>query len=233
MKIKTKLLKEPEIDNYIRDNNGELTDNVVLLAYANAPERKGFLDYYEFDDGSLLLVMKQLTGRRATLYYDKDAYVKNMIKIREWNTNTPLGKQQDIIQNLSQNIQPLLNELYLKLKLEAAKTTDVDLNEIDKAIKKYGYEKAYEDLFLNLIVFCGEYLKVRLGGGWITEKSKKNELVPIFIDGEKRRHELNSWIEKDIKKNGKFSMEVIIGVELNGPMNVYPNPTLGSPNIKE
>lgn len=231
MKLKSKAIKEQEIDAYIQKYNGKLTENEILLSYMEAPERKGYVEYYELDNGGLLFVVKQLVGRSATLYEDKVAYIKNKAKLNEWNSRTPLDKHQEKIMNLSKHIQPLLNELYAALKMDSdTPVKDVDLGKLDKAIKKYGYDRAYEDLFLHLIVFGGEYIKSQKGGRWITEKSEKDELVPVFNDGEKGLHNLDFWIEKDFKKKGKIDMKTIILSQLHGPLPVSTNPTFQDPN---
>lgn len=231
MKQKEKFLKdETTVDNYIKEHKGRLTNNEVLLGYSEAPERKEYVWYYEFEDGSLLFVVKNLNGKDGTVYPDKDAYVQNMLEIREWNKRTTLDKHQDIIQNLLPHIPALLDELFTKLKLESVQLQDVDLEKMDKAIKKYGYKKTYEDLYLHLIVFGGEYAKAKVGGYWTTERSEKNELVPIFVDGKNRKLKFDFWIRKDLAKKGKFTMSVIIDVELHGPLPVHPNPSLRNPN---
>ncbi len=84
-----------------------------------------------------------------------------------------------------ENLQKLLLEDFLE-RLELEESSMYNFDKINLALKKYGYENLYEDLYLHLIVYCVEYLnqKSNLNGNWKFTQNHNYPLVlqPYFED---------------------------------------------------
>lgn len=134
-------------------------------------------------------------------------------------TASPLKGLEDVIENIESNKEGLIGRLFTELGMtQPASLQDVDLKAMDTKIRKYGYRRASEDLYLPLIVFSGEYIRERKGGTWRVEKnpSYPTELRPVFVGSSGRNYsfEINLQIRKKLLGKGKFSIAQILEFSL-------------------
>lgn len=223
-RIKYKRLKAEEAKHYIKKYNGFKKQHPSI----------SWTYLYECD--SNVLVLENTKENRYTLYYDRAKYYQEMEKTARLINERPLSKQQGIIKDIENQKAELLNSLFKDLNLvKPAKLNLVELKELDKKIKLYGYEEAYFNLLLNMLVFCGEYIREQKGGHWtvVSDAGNQGEVEPIFIDdnGKKYGFWINTLLIKGYMENEKISISDVISSALMPEIfKVIPNPTMRDPN---
>lgn len=207
MNLKYKKFEGKEMDEYIKNNHGKLVENPYFK----------HCNFYECDNNTLII--ENTIEKNATLYYNRSGYYADMEKIKLRQKGSPLKNQQTLVKNIDKNVDGIIENLFCELGLSQPTSIEsVDLKELDHAINLYGYEKLYNQFYLSLVVFAGEYIKAKKGGEWIVENNKSypSELTPILVDSSNRRYELeiNNQIQKQFLEKGSFSIEKIIDFAL-------------------
>jgi hypothetical protein len=162
-----------------------------------------------------MLIVENRMDKSVALYYDRKVYYEEMDEIMKAGRETPLKGKDELIMHIEQNKHALLTHLFTELKVkQPEKLHSVDLAAFDRAIKKYGYKHAFERLNLELIVFCGEYIREEHKGYWIAESNPSfpDEMIPLFIDRKGKKYDLdiNNALQKTFLEKGKFSIAQII-----------------------
>src|SRR5579859_3771287 len=201
--MKYRILDSVKFIQYIKDNHGKLIKNPYFKD----------CNFYECDNNTL--VIENTIEKKATLYFDRQKYYLEMDKVVRREQRSPLKDKQGLIENIRLCKDELIQELFSELKVKRPENLNsTNLVELDSAIRKYGYENAYERLTLNLIVFSGEYIRETKGGYWLVQSniSYPSELDPVFIDSSGKRYDFafNIQIQKQFLEKGKFKMADII-----------------------
>lgn len=200
-----KKLNTVEFNSYLKSNNGKLVANPYFK----------HCNFYECDNNTL--IVENTIEKRATLYFDRIRYYKELDNIVKLRSESPLKKDREIIKSLEVNKDSLLRDFFDTLGLKQPESLiDIDLKLLDKKLKQYGYQRSFENLLLPLIVFAGEYIKEKKGGHWIIEidRSYPSELVPVFVDSTGRREDFSISIQKDFIERKKINMHEVISFAL-------------------
>lgn len=206
-----KSLKPDEFIQYVKDNHGKLVANPF---FKNS-------HFYECDHNTLII--ENTTENRVTLYFDREKYYRERDNLSRRRNQSPVKDKQSLIENIRDTRDELVRQLFSELNMKRPETlVSTDLAKMDRAIKKYGYENAFEKLTLNLIVFAGEYIREKRGGDWLVEPnpSYPKELEPIFVDGSSKRYsfELNVQLQKQFLEKGTIKMTGILKFALLPPV---------------
>jgi hypothetical protein len=122
--------------------------------------------------------------------------------------NSPLLKQRHIMFRLDSLKSYLINELFEKLNIQKKyPITDLNLALLDNRLKKYGYKKAYNKLYLHLIILCGEIIN-------------KNSNQEYFINFKMSHNFPLTFVPFYQDKHGN-SMYYIINIELARMLNSF------------
>ena len=223
VKQKYKRLKVPEALAYIAERNG-IKKNHPFSSWSYV---------YECDDNTL--IVENTKEKKFVLYYDGKKFYEGIEYSRRLIDNHPLSseKEQIIILDIENNISSLLDELFSELNIKSSgKLNDIDIKEFDKKLKLYGYEKAYFNLMLSLIVFCGEYIREKRGGHWDIGADPLGRMEPIYKDREGQEYSflINIVLFRQFERNF-FNITSLIEGALEPPIfKVVPNPSLRNPN---
>lgn len=223
IKHKYKRLKTSEALEYIEK------DKVVKKNHPFSP----WSYMYECDDN--ILIVENTKEKKFTLYYDRKKFYEDIEYTQRLINNHPLSskEEQAIILDIENNKSLLLDRLFSELDIKpSGQLNDIDLKEFDKKLKLYGYEKAYFNLMLNLIVFCGEYIRERKGGFWNIHSDNRGWVEPVYKDKDGRDYsfEINTVLFRQFEKN-RFNISDLIDRAITPPIfQVVPNPGLRDPN---
>ena len=217
MKIKHKRLNAKNLKEFLESHHGRLVDN----------NYSSHCNYYECDDN--ILVIENTLAKDINIFYDREKVYEEERKIQERKNFNPLKNSQDLIFHLEDHKHIVLNELFDSLKMIKESTlSNVDLDSLNKAIKKYGYQNVIDKLYLNLVVFAGEYIREKYGGQWTIDKdrARPTQFEPIFRDSKNRdyRFEINYSILKSFNESRRLNMKQILEFALLPKLKVLPNP---------
>lgn len=227
MKHKYKSLKREEALHYIQTHNGIFKKHPTF-SYVNA---------YDCDDNTL--VLENTKEKKYTLYYDRKKYYDDIKDIKELGDFNPLADKQDVIKNISVYKDTLLDQLYTKLAMPKPENlANLDLKKMDQNLELYGYKNAYTQLYLNLIIFCGEYIKAHKGGSWSVrpEGGHSNNFEPVYVDstGEDYAFMINTLLAREYTEHRRMSVsKIIFSAMLPKIFDVVPNPRLTNPNTQQ
>lgn len=219
--MKYKLIEKKDFTEFLKKHHGKRVTNEYASDYVN---------YYECDDNTL--VIENTKTLQIWVEYDREKFYEEKRKILKWNEFEPFLLKQTEIMKLPNSKEQLMNEFFhfLKLKKEYP-LSNIDLKKVDKSIKAYGYEKAIENLYTNILVFAGEYIREKRGGDWTirkdTQASDKSNYKPVFVDEKGKNYDfdlnvilLKTFFEKkriNIKQQIEFAL-------LPNPFQVEPAP---------
>jgi len=86
--------------------------------------------------------------------------MNSLIINSERKKKSPLAGHQNLIRDLDKKKDAILQYLFEELKMDpSTQISIVDLNSLDAKLNRYGFEIAFDKLLLNLIFFCGEYIR--------------------------------------------------------------------------
>jgi hypothetical protein len=143
---------------------------------------------YFLNTGKILLFPAE--AKKGLLIEDKatlDSLLKTGIPIED--ELGPFGKTQAELANLEANIGTMLKRLEAELKVPVNinDTSEEYYKSLNKAIKQYGYENFYNNLFVEFGVFIGEKLRKDYMLEWGVEKRYKAKpyLEPVLLTKEK------------------------------------------------
>jgi len=219
-----KRLKAEEAKEYIKQHHGIKQQRPA--AY--------FCNLYECDDN--ILIVENTKENKFTLYYDRTKYYAELMKSQRLINERPLLKQQPIIRDIKEQKTRLVSQLFSELGItQPDRLTKVDLKQLDKQLKAYGYEKAYYNLLLNLIVFCGEYVREYKAGNWVLQDDLRHpgEVIPVYVDSTGRKYEfwINTLLIRQYPETGKFDISSIIEGALQPEVfKIVPNQGKRNPN---
>ena len=176
---------------------------------------------YDLDNGMVLFT--STFERYALLSPHEEVY-------RPWPAD-PLEKDQELLKHFETGKAVLLERLSTELGgvvIDVTKYEQPYLDSLSKRIKKYGYEKAHENLYVPLVIFVGEQVIHQLGGTWGFEKGDylpnrnayvEDFLTPFVVDREGKKHDffLKSLIN-GLLKNKQLDLYMTIQGE------ILPNP---------
>lgn len=200
------------------------------LIYISFNDSDTIIETLNFNIPSLENIGEHVINENSNIfiYYNTEDFLKSLnendLKLI---TDNPLFQYRSKMEDIVANKDFFLEELFLKLNLEKPKSLlDVDLKQFNKVLKQYGYDKLYNDLYLHLILFCGEYFDNQNNflGKWILHNTQNSPLAyePVYIDdkGISSYFTINILLGRDLiklrdKKNIKnkvlFKIETIIG----------------------
>lgn len=207
IKLKYKIIKNKDLSNFIAENNCELLVN----------KEGDYINYYGCDNN--MLVVENCKAKQIAVYYNRDQYFKIKEDTIAKSQFNPLRSKQKEIMSLPESEKKFICELSDSLKITLAEPfSNINLKTVNNAIKKYGYIKAIQNLYINIIIFAGEYVRAHKGGHWIIQKSKQypNDYEPIFIDetGKDYSFWFNHSILKDFNTRDSFNLERLIKYSL-------------------
>jgi hypothetical protein len=207
MNLEHKRIKQTDLTNFLMENNGKLLVDT----------ESDYVKLYECDNN--MLVVENIKAKQITLYFDRNRYFKSKAAVIKKSDLNPLKSMQIQILGLPNSKTNLINELFDSLKITpVTPLSAINLKTFNNAIKKYGYDKAIQNLYVNIIVFAGEYVKEYKGGHWVIKKSKQypNYCEPIFIDetGIDYSFWLNHSILKDFNTKDSFNIEKLLEFSL-------------------
>jgi hypothetical protein len=142
---------------------------------------------YQLSSGKFVLL--PALGKKGLLIEDKetlDHILKTRIPIED--DIGPFEKKQEEITALPGSAESLLKHLANELKIEVAlDNDDAYYKEIDSAIKRYGYQRFYDSLFVEFGVFVGEKLRIKYDLNWhLKKKYKINPFFEPYLTGNKQ-----------------------------------------------
>lgn len=153
MNLKFKNLKIKNLHAYLQTHHGVLVSN----DYCN------YCNYYECDDN--VLVVENTIAKMATIYFNREKVYEDERKRKEMGNFNPFTSKQEIVKNIETQKELLIQELFRELNIKKEDhLSKIDLEKLNRKIKAYGYEKAIQRLYLNLIVFAGEYIREKRFG---------------------------------------------------------------------
>jgi hypothetical protein len=223
-KLKDKYLKPNEAKEYIAQHHG-IKKQDPLIYYCNL---------YDCDNNTL--VIESTKENRFILYYDKIKYYEFVKKYKRLKNERPLAKQQQVIRDIEGQKKILISQLFSQIKMaEPDNLSKVDLKKLNNKLREYGYENAYYNLLLNLIVFCGEYMREQKGGEWILQNDIQHpgEVLPVYMDSTGRRYDfwINNLLIRQYMENERFNIPAIIqSAMLPEIFKAVPNPFMNNPN---
>ena len=218
MKLKYKALKFKDLHSYVTEHNGKVVKN----DYCN------YCRYYECDDN--ILVIENTIDKMVTIYFDREKVYQQEKDNLKWQNFNPLKNQQTLIFNVKNNHEIILSELFDILKMKKGSyLVNTDLDALNRAIKKYGFGNSIKNLYLNIIVFVGEYIREKRGGEWIVveDPSFPSQVKPVFIDTENKNYdfEINILLLKNFNEKKNINVKDIIGFALSESfLNSAPEP---------
>ena len=119
------------------------------------------------------IILFPSVGNMGLLIADKitlDTILNSRIPIVE--KLNPFQLRQDDVISLPNRTAQLLNRLtgVLNIKIELNNDSEPYFKEIDKAVKKYGYQKFYDSLFIEFGIFVGEKIRTKYLLTWVLKK---------------------------------------------------------------
>lgn len=216
--MKIKKLKYSNLGAFLKEHNGKQVSHNLGVLYK----------YYECDNNMLVVEIEKLN--MATVYFDRNAVYAEDKKTAKWKMFNPLQGKQEIIKHIDDYIESLISELFTRLVLtRTAKLTQTSLMLFDKALKRYGYENALETLYLNLVVFAGEYVREVNGGKWVLEPDLAHppQIMPVFVDEQDNKYgfAINTLLIKDFHLKGNIRLKRILDFALLPKIfEIAPNP---------
>lgn len=139
------------------------------------------------------------------LFNSEESFLKSLNEKDLKEINTPYFKYRKIFKNPTLFREVFIKELFLNLKLEIPeKISETNLDEFNKALYNFGYDKAKNFLYIHLIIFCGEFLNEieNNKGRWATYTSSHYPLlnIPEFImaDNLSTKISINHFLGKDL-----------------------------------
>jgi hypothetical protein len=145
---------------------------------------------YQLSDGRVMAY--PAVGARGIITQNRHAMqelLKNGFPIESDDPN-PFEADRKRLQFLDDHIGQYLNELSAKLNIPVHLNDDSPeyCQQITKAVKAYGLEKAYDEIFVQLGVFVGEKIRMKYGGKWhlITQYSYNPYYEPELLFDNKK-----------------------------------------------
>jgi hypothetical protein len=217
MNTQYKTIKRKELNEFLHTHHAKKLLNRI-------PD---YVHYYECDNN--ILVVDNTKANNIAVYYDREKVYSEELWVQKWKDFNPFKSKQSQILAMPKTKDELMNELFDSLKLSrTSQISGLDLTTMNKAIKIYGYDKVIENLYTNLVVLGGEYVKEKRGGDWRIMKSKNysSTYEPMFID--KQGNDYSFWLNHNIIKsfNQKRSFDFKQCIEfalINNPFKVEPN----------
>jgi hypothetical protein len=175
---------------------------------------------YDLDNGMVLF----------TSTFERYALLRPQQEVYRPMPADPLEKDQKLLKHFESGKAVLLERLSSELGvvIDVTKYEQPYLDSLSKRIKKYGYEKAYENLYVPLIIFVGEQIIHQLGGSWEFEKGDylpnrngyvEDFLTPFVVDREGKKHYLfRKFLKEDLIETKGLSLYLTIRRE------IIPNP---------
>lgn len=206
-------LKKNALAAFLKDHHGKEVKNEFTSDYVH---------YYECDDNRV--VIENTKAGMIWIEADRSAYYAEKRDVLKWQAFDPYGSKQQEIKSVGIDSHALILDLYEKLSIKPQDSIRMeDLATLDKAIKKYGYERAIESLYVNLIVFAGEFVKHYRGGQWILESVHnipgEAMMKPVFVDSRHKNYDFdfNILLLRTFIEKRKFSIQKLIqsAVQLN------------------
>lgn len=165
---------------------------------------------YVLSSGKFVLL--PAVGKKGLLIENKetlDNILKSKIPLDD--DIGPFEKKQEDINTLPNSAENLLKHLEneLKITINLANDDDAYYKQIDSAIKKYGYQRFYESLFVEFGVFVGEKLRSKYVLKWeLKKKYKVNPYFEPYLTGNKQElispfYKLSSMLLEKKKFNFK------------------------------
>ena len=172
---------------------------------------------YALSSGKFVLL--PAVGKQGLLIENKetlDHILKSKIPLDD--DMSPFEKKQEDINALPKSAEPLLKHLANELKIEIILTNDDEayFKQIDTAIKKYGYQRFCESLFVEFGVFVGEKLRAKYALTWnLKKKYKINPYFEPYLTGNKHEfispfYKLSSMLLEKKKFNFKDYYENVL-----------------------
>lgn len=222
-----KILKEKET-NFLSWIDYDFKKRESLI-YISFNDNDTIIETLNFNVPTLENIGEHVINEKSNIYiyYNTEDFLKsineNDLKIL---TDNPLFKYRSKMGNITTNKYFFLEDLFIKLNFKRPKSLlTIDLKKFNNSLKEYGYSKLYDDLYLHLILFCGEYLNEQNNflGLWNIDSSHNSPLAyePIYIDdkGVSSYFTINILLGRDLiklkdKKNSKnellFKIEKIL-----------------------
>jgi len=209
--MKTKSLKKKDLKEFLEKNHGTKVTNTF--------DESDYVNFYECDNN--MLVIENTKAMQTWIVFDRKKFYEDQKKQQKWFAFKPFQMKQSEIKDLSNSKEKLMNEFFDSLKVTRTfPISNIDLNKVNQAIKGYGYEKAIENLYTNLIIFMGEYVKEKRSGDWVIKRdesvTRDINYKPVFVDEKGKDYDydfnvvlLKTFYEKkkiDIKQQIEFSL---------------------------
>jgi hypothetical protein len=189
---KTKYGRELTVKEFeeIKKNN-ELRE--VFIGPTFSPLR-----YFELGDHELIFERTSPLINRVeySIIYDRHRYYDNLKRMEDMNNAPPYGCSQELIKTLPSSTHEILEDFFQKINFQRpAKLSEINIKKLQLKINAYNKDRAYYDLTIGLIVFCGEYLREKRGGHWEVKEARSLKgmyLSPSYVDQTGRDYDF--WI---------------------------------------
>lgn len=190
----------------------ELNDGKKSLAFSTAD-----LEAYELNDGRLLI--RQTYDSSAVLYNSIELYVEMMDRVQP--SNHVLNDYQSEILNLPKNIPEVMSSFWKRMNIEfqGKKLSEVSLELIEQKVNVFIVSHGADEIFFELMVFVGEYLRINYQCEWVVVPSQESAGTYEAYLRDKNGRMLNIWLPmlKRINKGQHLYLEVLVKNVISEP----------------
>ena len=198
-----KELKPEEFKLLLERNNG--------LKLNNIPVNNSIYFIFEHNNNWIKF---DIQDNKYFFIENYDKYISTLKEIEKESLMTPLFKSRKKMENIDIHKDSLISDFINNLSINRhIKYRDYDLDLIDLKIKECGYRNIYNDYFLNLILFCGEYVIEMNGkGGWNIETSVfyPLEYTIKYIDENNKKISIQGLVKEFLCRENRDEDDVYI-----------------------
>lgn len=141
----------------------------------------GSFGFYDFciSDSNKLLIYDSINNRYS-LYEDASLYLNDLKRSLRISAHPPLTQRQEDLKNISEREHALLAAFYIGHSLPS--NTIPTPGAMQRYIKQIGIDDFYENYYLELILYIGNYLKATIlpNAKWETY-SKDNCIIDLYL----------------------------------------------------
>jgi hypothetical protein len=199
-RYKPEKISEKKFQELIMLNNGK--KSIVF----STPD----LDAYELNDGRLIL--RQTFDSAAVVYESVELYAEMMNQLQ--SPGHILNDYQEEILKIPQNVSQVVSGFFEKIVIahQGEQLSEVSIQEIEHKVNELIAANRGDEIFFELMMFIGEYVRQGQQGEWVIVPSQESEgTYEVFIR-DKNRKMFNIWLPlaKRMNKGQRLHLAVLI-----------------------